>query len=49
MINQAGFHIQGKGIIPRRSIALALPFRAGPSFFFKAMVVFIAALAALAI
>lgn len=49
MINQARLHIQGKRIIRHQSAALCLPFRAGPSFLFKALVVFIAALAALAI
>jgi hypothetical protein len=49
MIDQARLHIQGKRIDQRQSIALTLPLRAGPSFFFKVSVVVIAALAALAI
>ena len=49
MIDQAGPHIQGTGIIRHRSAALSLPSGAGLSFFFKAMVVVIAAVAALAI
>lgn len=49
MINQARLQIQGKPTIRHRSSALDLPFRACPSFLFKAIVVFIAALAALAI